>query len=71
LISASIGDAIFVGSDNSSIEVGAHGLSGLIAYPGPNPIESLLQSLGRPSTHSTIPVELTLPQPTGFIEVQT
>ena len=27
----------------TSIEVGAHGLSGLIAYPGPDPIDSLLQ----------------------------
>jgi mannose-6-phosphate isomerase len=71
LISASIGDAIFVGGDNSSIEVGAHGLSGLIAYPGPNPIESLLQRLGRPSTHSTFPVELPVPQLAGFMEVKT
>jgi mannose-6-phosphate isomerase len=71
LIAASVGQAIFVGGDSTDIEVGAHGLSGLIAYPGPHPIESLLQSLGRPSTHSTTPVELTLPHPTGFIEVQT
>ena len=71
LISASIGDAIFVGGDNNSIEVGAHGLSGLIAYPGPNPIESLLRSLGKPSTHSTSPIELPVPQLTGLIEVKT
>lgn len=71
LIAASIGQAIFIGGDRTDIEVGARGLSGLIAYPGPNPIEPLLQRLGRPSTHCLTPVELTLPQPTGFIEVQT
>jgi mannose-6-phosphate isomerase len=71
LISASIGEAIFVGGDNSSIEVGADGLSGLIAYPGPNPIESLLQGLGRPSTDTISPIELPVPQPAGFIEVKT
>lgn len=71
LIGASVGQAIFIGGDRTDIEVGAHGLSGLIAYPGPDPIESLLQSLGRPSTHSNIPVGLTHPQPTDFIEVQT
>ena len=71
LISASVGEAIFVGGDNSSIEVGADGLSGLIAYPGPDPIKSLLQSLGRPSTDTTSPIEFPVPKLAGFIEVKT
>ena len=71
LISASVGEAIFVGGDNSSIEVGADGLSGLIAYPGPDPIESLLQSLARPSTDTTSPIEFPVPKLAGFIEVKT
>jgi mannose-6-phosphate isomerase len=69
-IAASVGQAMFIGDDRTDIEVGTNGLSCLIAYPGPNPIESLLQNLGRRSTNSTAPVEPTHPQPTGFIEVQ-
>jgi mannose-6-phosphate isomerase len=46
LSAASIGQAIFVGGGRSSIEVGASGLSALIAYPASRPIDSLLQILG-------------------------
>ena len=52
-------------------DAGADGLSGLIAYPGPDPIESLLQSLGRPSTDTTSPIEFPVPKLAGFIEVKT
>jgi mannose-6-phosphate isomerase len=45
LAAASAGEAIFMGDDRASIEVGADGFSGLIAYPGPDPIPSLLQDL--------------------------
>jgi mannose-6-phosphate isomerase len=45
LATASAGEAIFMGDDRASIEVGADGFSGLIAYPGPDPIPSLLQDL--------------------------
>ena len=45
LAGASIGEVIFVGGDRTSIEVGPNGLIGLIAYPGPDPIASLLQNL--------------------------
>jgi mannose-6-phosphate isomerase len=44
LAAASAGEAIFMG-DLASIEVGADGFSGLIAYPGPDPLPSLLQDL--------------------------
>ena len=40
------GDAIFVEGDRAGIEVGPDGMSGLIAYPGPDPIVSLLQDCG-------------------------
>jgi mannose-6-phosphate isomerase len=45
LAAASAGEAIFIGDDRASIEVGADGFSGLIAYPGPDPIASLLRDL--------------------------
>ena len=45
LTAASVGEVIFIGDDRASIEVGADGLSGLIAYPGPDPIPSLLRDL--------------------------
>ena len=40
------GDAIFVEGDRAGIEVGPDGMSDLIAYPGPDPIVSLLQDCG-------------------------
>jgi mannose-6-phosphate isomerase len=46
LTAASIGQAVFVAGGRSSIEVGANGLSALIAYPASRPIDSLLQVLG-------------------------
>ena len=57
LTTVSIGQAIFVGGDRSSIEVGADGLTALIAYPAARPIVSLLQRLCEPS--------IQLPQPTA------
>ena len=50
LVAASAGEAIFIGDDRASIEVGADGFSGLIAYPGPDPIPCLLQDLAGHST---------------------
>jgi mannose-6-phosphate isomerase len=49
LAAVSIGNVIFIGGDHTSIEVGDAGFGGLIAYPGPDPVPSLLQDLaGRP-----------------------
>ncbi|WP_298257862.1 class I mannose-6-phosphate isomerase [Bradyrhizobium sp.] len=45
LSAVSIGQAIFVGGGRTSIEVGADGLSALVAYPASRPIDSLLQTL--------------------------
>jgi mannose-6-phosphate isomerase len=46
LTAALIGQAIFVSGGRTSIEVGASGLSALIAYPASRPVDSLLQMLG-------------------------
>lgn len=40
---ATMGDAIFIEADSAGIEVGPSGMSGLVAYPGPDPLVSLLQ----------------------------
>jgi mannose-6-phosphate isomerase len=52
LTAASIGQAIFVGGGRTSIEVGASGLSVLIAYPASRPVDSLLQRLGEQPSSS-------------------
>ncbi|MDA9534093.1 class I mannose-6-phosphate isomerase [Bradyrhizobium sp. CCBAU 25338] len=39
---ATMGDAIFVEADSAGIEVGPNGMGGLVAYPGPDPLVSLL-----------------------------
>jgi mannose-6-phosphate isomerase len=57
LATVSIGQVIFAGGGRSSIEVGANGLTALIAYPAARPIAPLLQRLCEPSTQ--------LPQPTA------
>jgi mannose-6-phosphate isomerase len=43
---AAIGDAIFMDADRTGIEVGQDGMSGLIAYPGPDPVISVLENCG-------------------------
>jgi hypothetical protein len=47
--SASVGDTIFVEAEHARIEVGPDGMNGLIAYPGPDLMISLLQDLGEPA----------------------
>jgi mannose-6-phosphate isomerase len=57
LVAASAGEAIFIGGDHASIEVGANGFSGLVAYPGPDPLASLLQDLaGHPVGLTAFPL---------------
>jgi mannose-6-phosphate isomerase len=41
-INASAGDVVFAEADRAGIEAGPAGMSGLIAYPGPAPVMSLL-----------------------------
>jgi mannose-6-phosphate isomerase len=42
----SVGDAVFIEGDRTGIVVGADGMSGLMAYPGPDPVAALLQDAG-------------------------
>jgi mannose-6-phosphate isomerase len=64
LATASAGEALFIGDGRASIEVGADGFSGLIAYPGPDPIASLLQDL---AAHSIKLTGVSVPQ---FAEIE-
>ena len=61
LTNASIGEAFFLEADGASIEVGAEGLKGLLAYLGPEPSLSLLQNLDRRSTGSSLSDQETIP----------
>jgi len=49
LTAVSLGGAIFVSGGRTSIEVGANGLTALVAYPAAAAVASLLQALGEPS----------------------
>ena len=40
-----VGDAVFVKTDSTGTDAGPEGVSGLIAYPGPDPVAGLLQEL--------------------------
>ena len=50
LTALSAGQTIFVGGGRTSIEVGADGMTALVAYPATAPVDSLLHQLGEPST---------------------
>src|SRR5437868_3474980 len=50
LAAVSVGEAVFVSGGRASIEVGANGLSALVAYPASVPVASLLQRLDEKST---------------------
>jgi mannose-6-phosphate isomerase len=49
LKAVSVGQAVFASGGRSSIEVGANGLTALVAYPAAAPVAALLQPLGEPS----------------------
>lgn len=71
LATVSIGQALFVGGDRSSIEVGASGLTALIAYPAARPIDSLLKRLCEPSTQPAQVAALDGPKWTALAEART
>jgi mannose-6-phosphate isomerase len=48
--SKAVGDGVFIEADRAGIEVGPEGMSGLIAYPGPDPVVALLQESGERMT---------------------
>ncbi|MEA2880944.1 MAG: mannose-6-phosphate isomerase [Bradyrhizobium sp.] len=66
-----VGDVIFVEADHAIIEVGRDGISGLIAYPGPDPIISLLQEAGEQMTKPAGAPEVRLPKSNEIAEART
>jgi mannose-6-phosphate isomerase len=71
LTNATIGDAIFVEADRAGVEVGPDGMSGLIAYPGPDPVISLLQDSGERMTKPAVTSAERLAKSTEIVEVRT
>jgi mannose-6-phosphate isomerase len=67
----SVGDAIFVEDDRAAIEVGPDGMSSLIAYPGPDPIISLLQDSGTRRTNSAGTSPIGSPKSNEIVEAPT
>ncbi len=69
LKAVSVGQAVFANGGRASIEVGANGLTALVAYPAAAPVAALLQTLGEPSIGflGSTPV----PESTGVSEVRT
>jgi mannose-6-phosphate isomerase len=70
LIDASVGDAVFAEADRAGIEVGPDGMSGLIAYPGPNPTLAFLQEPGEQMTNSAGTSYVRPPKSSEIIEAQ-
>jgi mannose-6-phosphate isomerase len=71
LANASVGDAVFAEADRAGIEVGPDGMSGLMAYPGPDPIMPLLQESGEQMTKSAGTSAVRSPKPEEIVEGQT
>lgn len=69
LTALSAGQAIFAGGGRTSIEVGANGMTALVAYPAAAPVESLVHRLGEPST--VPPAATAAPQLTGLAGART
>jgi mannose-6-phosphate isomerase len=70
LAALSIGQAIFVGGGRASIEVGANGLTALVAYPASGPIGSLLHRLSGRSTRPVQAVAADLAELAGLAEAR-
>jgi mannose-6-phosphate isomerase len=71
LTNASVGDAVFAEADRAGIEVGPDGMSGMMAYPGPDPIMPLLQESGEQMTQSAGTSAVRSPKPEEIVEGQT
>jgi len=66
-----VGDVIFAEADHAIIKVGPNGMSGLIAYPGPDPIISLLRDSGERMTKSAGTSTARSPKSNEIVEAQT
>ncbi len=71
LAALSAGEAIFAAGGRSSIEVGANGLTALVAYPATAPVASLLQRLGEPSADPVPQTAVAVSQLAGRAEAWT
>ena len=71
LTTASIGQAIFVDGGRASIEVGADGVTALIAYPASRPVDHLLQGLGEQAATLADPATAAVPQRAAPVEALT
>jgi len=71
LAALSAGEAIFAAGGRSSIEVGANGLTALVAYPATAPVASLLRRLGGPSTDTVPQTASAVPHLEGRAEART
>jgi mannose-6-phosphate isomerase len=71
LATVAVGQAVFLGGGRASIEVGANGLTALVAYPASAPIASLLQTLGEASMNADPHTAGTLPELTDLSEART
>jgi mannose-6-phosphate isomerase len=71
LAALSIGQAIFVSGGRASIEVGANGLTALVAYPASAPIDSLLHRLSGRSTRPVQAAAADLAELAGLAEART
>jgi mannose-6-phosphate isomerase len=68
LAALSVGQAVYAGGGRASIEVGASGLSALVAYPASAPIGSLLHRLSGQSAIPVQPVAAELAKLAGLAE---
>jgi len=71
LTDTTVGDAIFIEADRTGIEVGPDRMRGLIAYPGPDYIASLLQDRGARTTKSAGTSAVHSPKSNAIVEAQT
>ncbi len=70
LTALSVGQAVFVGGGRASIEVGANGLTALVAYPASTPIGSLLHRLSGQATRPARPIAADPANLTGLVEAR-
>jgi mannose-6-phosphate isomerase len=71
LTDTTVGDAMFIDADRTGIEVGPDGMSGLVAYPGPDSVASLLQDCGARTTKSSGTRAVHSAKSNEIVEVQT
>lgn len=71
LATVAVGQTVFLSGGRASIEVGANGLTALVAYPAAVPNASLLQTLGEPAKKAVSNSLGALPELTDLSETRT